>query len=196
MKKILLVSLMVGLGLCAMAQQPSVKPTATVKKTQPVSGNTKVTFSSNSAPTKDKKNDKIHVSPSHQIQYGKDNVVKISVDGIQDKQLIVKVVSEDLCACRKGETFGEYVFTPKAERGVVTVRVGHMDVLGAYQNLGNIELFIGDRQRPAEGNVRPEGEAERVNQEGQRGSQRPDPDKKVTTKRTTTTVEETTVVDE
>lgn len=177
---------MVSFGLCAMAQEPA-------KAETKVSGNTKVTFSSNSAPMKDKKNDRIHVTPNNVIQYGKDNVVKISVDKIQDKQLIVKVVSEDLCDFRKGSTFGEYVFTPKAREGEVTVRVGYMDVLGAYQNLGNIQLIIGGSQRPANGNVRPSGEAERVNSEPQRGGDRPADNKTITSKRTTTTVEETVV---
>jgi len=191
MKKILFFSALLGLGFFAMAQQPSVKP-ATMKDASKISGQTKVTFSSSSAPLKqDQKNDRIKVSQRHLV-YGQDNVVKFSVDNIQDKQLIVKVVSENLCAFRKGEKFGEYIFTPRAKEGVVTVRVGHMDVLGAYQNLGNIELFIGNRERPANGNVRPEGDAVRANTEAQRNSDNPSDKKTVTNKRTTVTVEETT----
>ena len=93
-------------------------------------------------------------------------MIKFSVDKIQDKQLIVKVVSEDLCNFRKGENFGEYVFTPKAEKGTVTVRVGYMDVLGAYQNLGNVELYIGSQTRSTD--ARSNGNAERANTQPQR----------------------------
>jgi hypothetical protein len=159
MKKILLLALTVSFGLMAMAQQPAAKKDVKVK------GDTKVTFSSSSAPLQQERNGRIHVS-SYELKYGQDNVIKFSVDKIQDKQLIVKVVSEDLCSFRKGENFGEYVFTPKAEKGTVTVRVGYMDVLGAYQNLGNVELYIGSQTRATD--ARSNGNAERANTQPQR----------------------------
>jgi len=187
MKKFLLFTLTASLGLFAMAQQPTVKAQGQVK------GDTKVTFTSSSAPNKQDNKDRIHIS-ENVLKYGQENVIKFSVDKIQDKQLIVKVVSEDLCAFRKGEKFGEYVFTPKVQRGTVKVRVGYMDVLGAYQNLGNVELYIGVRERAEGDNARSEGQAERANTEAQRQTDNPsDNNRTVTTRRTEVITEQTVV---
>jgi len=184
MKKVLFLSAVLGLSLIANAQQPATRDASRI------SGETKVTFSSSSAPlNQGQTNDRIHVSQRH-LSYGQDNVIKFSVDKIQDKQLIVKVVSEDLCAFRKGEKFGEYIFTPKAKEGEVTVRIGYMDMLGAYQNLGNVQLFISNRERTANDNVRPEGEAERVTTQPQQRGNTPSATS-VTNRRTEVTVEET-----
>lgn len=134
MKKIFLVVMMIGMAFCAMAQQPQIDV------------NTKVTYSTASG-TSDKpnQNDKVHVSPEDLVlKPGVDNVIKFSVDGVKDNQLIVKVVSEDLCNGRKGEKFGEYILTPKADKGKVIVRVGAMDFMGAFVKHGEVEFTIGE----------------------------------------------------
>lgn len=190
MKKVLFLSALLGIGFIAMAQQPTTQST-TNKDAFPISGETKVTFSSSSSPFKQDNNDRIHISQRHLV-YGQDNVIKFSVDKIQDKQLIVKVVSEENCAFRKGDKFGEYIFTPKAKEGEVVVRVGYMDMLGAYQNLGNVQLFI-NRERPANSNGRPESDAERAQTEPQRPTNTPSNPNTVTNKRAHVTVEETVV---
>ncbi len=182
MKKILLLSVSLSLGLFATAQQPETKD---VPK---ISGETKVTFSSASTPLGlGRQDDRIHLSQSHLV-YGKDNAIQFSVDGIADNSLIVKVISENLCACRKGSKFGEYILTPKAESGSVTVRVGYMDVLGAYCNIGNVDLFIGICEHPEEGEGIPANHpADSLSTDS------PSPNPTVIIRRTTTTIEETTV---
>ena len=90
MKKVLFLSAVLGLSLIANAQQPATRDASRI------SGETKVTFTSSSAPlNQGQTNDRIHVSQRH-LSYGQDNVIKFSVDKIQDKQLIVKVVSEEI----------------------------------------------------------------------------------------------------
>ncbi|MCQ2274281.1 MAG: hypothetical protein MJZ86_05755 [Bacteroidales bacterium] len=137
MKKVLFVAMMLGMGFCAMAQQPT------------VSGETKVTYSTESGMGKRaNQNEKIHCTPdTYMLKPGADNMVKFSVDGVRDNNLLVKVVTEDLCKGRKGEQFGEYIFTPTAKEGKVIVRVGAMDFMGAYLKYGEIEFTIGE---PAE----------------------------------------------
>lgn len=102
-------------------------------------------------------NDRIKVLPHRQLVAGQGNVVKFSVENIRDNQLIVKPLSEEVCAFRRGEQAGEYVFTPKVASGTVVVRVGHMDMLGAYMNIGNVELTI-VASEPAASDTVPDGD--------------------------------------
>lgn len=134
MKKVLFIAMMLGMGLCAMAQQPT------------ISGEAKVTYSTESGMgAKPNHNEKIHVTPdTYMLKPGADNLVKFTVDGVKDNQILVKVVTEPLCNGRKGEQFGEYILTPKANEGKVVVRVGYMDFMGAFLKVGEVEFTIGE----------------------------------------------------
>ncbi|MCQ2295626.1 MAG: hypothetical protein MJZ67_08225 [Bacteroidales bacterium] len=137
MKHTFILFLMLGICLGTFAQTPSTM------------GETKVTMA---APANtSNQNDKIHVEPADMhLMPGQDNKVLFTVDGVKSNQLIVKVVSEDLCQGRKGSQFGEYILTPKANEGEVVVRIGQMDFLGAYQKIGEVTFTIGEASAPAE----------------------------------------------
>lgn len=189
MKKTLLLSALLGLGLLASAQQPATKDTSAA------GSQAGALQSSTSAPLgQGRQTDRIHLSQRHLV-YGQDNAIKFSVDGIADNQLIVKVVSENLCALRKGDKFGEYILTPKAEEGMVTVRVGYMDVFGAYLKVGNAELFIGAEERSEGCDAIPDGSAQRANSQATGAADSLSAGSPtVVIRRTTTTVEEATIV--
>lgn len=137
MKK-LFFAVMMFMGICAMAQQPQ------------VDANTKVTYSTLSAPVKSS-SEKIHITPDDAyLKPGVDNLVKFTIDGVKDNQTLVKVVTEDLCKGRKGENFGEYILTPSAKEGKVVVRVGYMDFMGAFLKVGEVEFTIGEPERKTE----------------------------------------------
>lgn len=131
MKQLLFFSILAFMGLCAMAQEPA------------ISGQTKVTYTTISSPTKPEMDPRIHVTPdSLKIVAGVENKIQFTVDGVESKQLIVKVVTEDLCQMRKGEEFGQYYFTPKAKEGTIIIRVGAMDFMGAYMRIGDVQFAI------------------------------------------------------
>lgn len=133
MKKLLIFSMFALMGFFSMAQEPV------------ISGETKVTYSTMSNPSNNDMNSRIHVTPDSLVMvYGKENKIEFSVDGVQSKQLIVRVVTENLCQMRKGEEFGQYYFTPLAKEGIVKVRIGEMDFMGAYKRIGEIEFTLSE----------------------------------------------------
>lgn len=130
MKKILSLVFFSVMAFCAYAQQPQ------------VSADTKVTYSTASNPKVS--SSKIHITPEDMVLTpGQDNNVHFAVDGVSPNQIIVKVVSENLCKGRKGEQFGDYILTPTATEGEVLVRVGSMDFMGAFVRHGDVTLYIG-----------------------------------------------------
>lgn len=135
MKKIILVALMLCSAAIVMAQQPETKDTAS--KAQP----TKLAL-----PQAAQTNSAIHViEPENMVlKVGVENIVRIAIDKVATSNIILKVINEDVCAMRKGDELGTYIFTPKAKEGVVNVRVGSMDFLGAYLKVGDIEFTISE----------------------------------------------------
>lgn len=142
MKHLLSISFLCLLAISVYAQQPQ------------VSANTKVTYSTASNPKVS--SSKIHITPEDMVLTpGKDNNVHFAVDGVSPNQIIVKVVSENLCKGRKGEQFGDYILTPTASEGEVVVRVGSMDFMGAFVRHGDVTLYIGSKTEPASKEVEP-----------------------------------------
>lgn len=142
MKHLLSISFLCLLAISVYAQQPQ------------VSANTKVTYSTASNPKVS--SSKIHITPEDMVLTpGKDNNVHFAVDGVSPNQIIVKVVSENLCKGRKGEQFGDYILTPTASEGEVVVRVGSMDFMGAFVCHGDVTLYIGSKAEPASKEVEP-----------------------------------------
>mgnify|MGYP003303086292 CR=1 FL=1 len=133
MKKLVLITLLICSAAVVMAQQPATQDS--VDKTAP----TKVAI-----PQSAQTNSAIHVlEPENMVlKAGVENLVRITVDKVSVSNMILKVVNEDVCAMRKGDELGTYFFTPKAKEGVVTVRVGSMDFMGAYYKAGDIEFTI------------------------------------------------------
>lgn len=126
MKKVFLVALMLGLGITAMAQQPT------------IAGSGKIEAG--------KKDSRIKVlQPENMVlKPGEENVIKISVDGIDSKQLIVKNTDDNIATSKRGDEFGSYIVTPIAKEGIVHLRIGYMDFMASYVHVGDLDFFIGD----------------------------------------------------
>ena len=127
MKKIVFVMLMLAASIAAMAQQPTIEVAASGKITA------------------DKQDSRIKVvHPINMaLEPNAENQVKIDVDGVDPKQLIVKTVNDSVATSKRGAEFGDYIITPKIDQGIVKVRVGIMDFLGAYKHIGDIEFTVG-----------------------------------------------------
>lgn len=138
MKYLVFVLLVLGLTKTAMAQQPTTADTTgqeehvmTVEKNKALSQKTE----QQSAVT-------VIEPESMVLKAGVENEVRLQVKGVSVGNMILKVVNEESCNMRKGGEAGAYYFTPKVEEGVVIVRVGAMDFMGAFYKLADIEFKI------------------------------------------------------
>ena len=56
--------------------------------------------------------------------------------------LIIKPLNDSTCTLRHDRDAGVYIITPVIPEGVITLRVGYMDFLGAYKRVDEIDFTV------------------------------------------------------
>ena len=56
--------------------------------------------------------------------------------------LIIKPLNDSTCTLRHDRDAGVYIITPIIPEGVITLRVGYMDFLGAYKRVDEIDFTV------------------------------------------------------
>lgn len=128
MKKLLFLFVFASLSAWAFAQQPE----TTTAKSQTTQSKTD---QSESPVT-------ILEPASKTLVYNVENTVKVSIKGVNANYLIIKPLDDSTCTLRHDRDAGVYIITPVIPEGVITLRVGYMDFLGAYKRVDEIDFTV------------------------------------------------------